>query len=200
MNKTKKIIIVGDSIFAQVAYEYFSHDSEYEVAAFSVEEKYLKRELMFDLPVVAFESLPENFLPADHAVFAAVVFTEANRLRARLFRQAKEAGYEIASYISSRAFIAPSATVGEHCFICEDTVIQPFAKVEDNVVLWSNNQIGYRAIVRSGCFTLPNTVISNEAEIGENCVLWANVSVLDGVKVAAETVIEIGTPVSKNIE
>lgn len=200
MNKTKKIIIVGDSIFAQVAYEYFSHDSEYEVVAFSVEEKYLKRETMFDLPVVAFESLPEKFSPADHAVFAAVVFTEANRLRARLFRQAKKAGYEIASYISSRAFVAPSAAVGEHCFICEDTVIQSFAKVEDNVVLWSNNQIGYGAIVRSGCFTLPNTVISNEAEIGENCVLWANVSVLDGVKVAAETVVEAGTLVSKNIE
>lgn len=200
MNKRRKLILVGDSIFAQVAYEYFTYDSEYEVVAFSVEQKYLRCETMFGLPVVAFESLPENYSPAEHAVFAAVVFTEANRLRARLFRQAKEASYEIASYISSHAFVSPGAKIGEHCFVCEETVIQQSAEVGDNVVLWSGNQIGQGAIVKSGCFTLPNTVISNRAEIGENCILWANVSVLDGIKIAAERTIEMGAVVSKNVE
>ena len=200
MSKTRKIIILGDSIFAQIAYEYFTHDSEYEVVAFSVEQRYLKRETMFDLPIVALESLPEIYPPAEHAVFAAVVFTEANRLRARLFQQSKEMGYEIASYISSHAFVSPDAKIGEHCFICEDTVIQRSAEVGDNVVLWSNNQIGQGAIVKSGCFTLPNTVISNGAEVGENCIIWANVSVLDGVKIAADRTIEIGSLITKNVE
>ncbi len=32
----KNLVIVGDSAFAEVAYEYFTHDSPYTVVAFAV--------------------------------------------------------------------------------------------------------------------------------------------------------------------
>lgn len=199
MDKTRKLIIVGDSVFAQVAYEFFAHDSEYEVVAFSVEREYLKRETMFDLPIVAFESLAETYSPAEHSVYAAVVFTNYG-LRARLYRQAVEMGYAAASYISSQAIVSPSAKIGEHCFICEATVIQQFAEIGDNVVLWSGNQIGQRASVKSGCFTLPNVVVSNFSEIGENCIVGANSTLLDKIKIADNKTIEIGALISEDIK
>jgi hypothetical protein len=31
--KKEKIVIIGDSAFAEVAYEYFTHDSEYQVTS-----------------------------------------------------------------------------------------------------------------------------------------------------------------------
>ncbi len=37
MGKTRKLIIVGAGEFAEIAYEYFSYDSEYDVVAFAVE-------------------------------------------------------------------------------------------------------------------------------------------------------------------
>ena len=200
MKKTRKLIIIGDSVFPQIAYEYFTHDSQYEVAAFSVEREYLKRETMFDLTVVAFESVTEIYPPEEYDFFAALVFREQNGLRARLVRQAREKGYKAASYISSQAFVSPSAKIGEHCFICEATVIQQFAEIGDNVVLWSGNQIGQHARVKSNCFTLPNTVISNRAEVGANCIINANVSVLDGVKIADNKTIEIGVLISEDVK
>lgn len=36
MAKDRKLIIVGDSAFAEIAYEYFTHDSPFEVVAFAV--------------------------------------------------------------------------------------------------------------------------------------------------------------------
>lgn len=196
----RKLVIVGDSVYPQIAFEYFTHDSVFEVIAFSVERDYLKRETMFGLPIVAFESLTEIYSPDEYEIFAAVVFREQNQLRARLVRQAKEKGYRAASYISSQAIVSPSAIIGEHCFICEGCVVHQFAEIGDNVVLWSGNQIGQRARVRSNCFILPNTVVSNGAEIGANCIVGANVSVLDAVKIAADKTIEIGALVSENIE
>jgi len=200
MNKTRKLVIIGDSVFPQIAYEYFTHDSEYEVVAFSVEWEYLKRETMFDLPIVAFESLTETYSPTEHDVFAAVVFREQNQLRARFVRQAKEKGYMAASYISSQAIVSPSAKIGEHCFICEATVIQQFAEIGDNVVLWSGNQIGQRAVVENNCFVLPNTVISNRAKVGTNCIVNANVSVLDEVEIADDKTIEISALISEDVK
>ena len=37
-------MIVGDSLFAEIAYEYFTHDLPYEVVAFAVERDYRKRD------------------------------------------------------------------------------------------------------------------------------------------------------------
>ncbi len=48
----QKLVIIGDSDFAQIAYEYFTHDSHYEVVAFAVEAAYKKRDELFDLPVI----------------------------------------------------------------------------------------------------------------------------------------------------
>jgi ssRNA-specific RNase YbeY (16S rRNA maturation enzyme) len=41
MEEPRRLVIVGDSEFAEIAYEYFTYDSPYEVVAFSVEKEYL---------------------------------------------------------------------------------------------------------------------------------------------------------------
>ena len=160
MLKKRQLIIVGDSAFAEIAYEYFTHDSDYEVVAFSVERDYLNRESLFGLPVVPFETLEETYAPADHSVYAANVYTQLNRLRTRLCRQAKAKGYQLASYVSSRAFVWPNVEIGEHCFIFEDNTVQPFVKLGDNVVLWSGNHIGHHSMIEDNCFISSHVVVS----------------------------------------
>ena len=80
----KKLIIAGDSAFAEIAYEYFTHDSDYDVVAFAVERQYLKRDSLFGVPVVALEDVESQYSPAEHSFYAAVVYTQGNKLRARL--------------------------------------------------------------------------------------------------------------------
>lgn len=182
----KKLIIVGDSAFAEIAYEYFTYDSDYEVVAFSVEQPYLKKETLFDLPIVAFETLEQHYAPADHAVFVAATYTQFNRLRTRLANEAKAKGYALASYISSRAFVWRNVTVGEHCFIFEDNTVQPFVTIGNNCVLWSGNHIGHHSHVRDNCFISSHVVISGFCEIGENCFLGVNATLANNVTVGRD--------------
>ena len=63
MEKKRKLLLVGDSAFAEIAFEYFQHDSAYEVVAFCVERQYLKRESLFDRPVVALEDMEKRYAP-----------------------------------------------------------------------------------------------------------------------------------------
>src|SRR3954471_22104698 len=99
--KDRKLILLGDSAFAEVAFEYFTHDSPYEVVAFAVERPYLTKSELFARPVVALEDLPALYAPADHSFYAALVYTQLNRLRTRLYCAAKDMGYAPASYVSS---------------------------------------------------------------------------------------------------
>ena len=186
MGKRRKLIIVGDSAFAEIAYEYFTCDSDYEVVAFSVERDYLKKETVFDLPVVPFETLETAYDPQEHAVYVAAVYTQLNRLRTRLGMQAKAKGFALASYVSSRAFVWRNVEIGEHCFIFEDNTVQPFVRLGDNVVLWSGNHIGHHSTIKDNCFISSHVVISGFVEVGENCFLGVNTTIVNNVKIGKD--------------
>jgi hypothetical protein len=100
-----KLVIFGDGLFAEIACQYFTHDSPYEVVAFSVEGEHQQHSELQGLPVVPFEELEQRFAPEDHNFHAAVTYSQLNRLRARISGEAKERGYALASYVSSRAFV-----------------------------------------------------------------------------------------------
>ena len=198
MEKNHKLVIVGDSAFAEVAYQYFTWDSDYEVVGFSVEQDFLKKNSLFGLPVVPFESVQQTFSPREHHIFVAIVYTQLNRLRARLFAQARTKGFAIASYVSSKAFVWRNVQVGEHCFIFENNVVQPFVRLGDNVVLWSGNHIGHHSVIRDNCFISSHVVVSGFVEIGENCFLGVNSTISNNVKIARDCWIGPGVTITRD--
>lgn len=183
---SKNLVILGDSAFAEIAYEYFTHDSEYTVVAFSVEREFLRQPELFGLPVVAFEELESRFDPATHSVYAALPYTQVNRLRSRLARAAKLKGYGLASYVSSRAFVWRNVAIGEHCFIFEDNTVQPFVQIGDNVVLWSGNHIGHHSKIGANCFVSSHVVISGFVEVGESCFFGVNSTIANSLRIGAD--------------
>ncbi|MEN6348227.1 MAG: acetyltransferase [Syntrophomonas sp.] len=199
MNKDKKLVIIGDSAFAEVAYEYFHHDSPYEVAAFAVERDYLKRDSLCGLPVVAFEELEYSYSPDVYEAFAALVYTQNNRLRTRLYQEAKKKGYRMASFISPYAFVWHNVEIGEHCFIFENNVIQPFVKIGSNVVLWSGNHVGHHSLIKDNCFIASHAVISGFTNIGESCFMGVNATVHNNINIGDNCIIGAGAVVSRDI-
>lgn len=185
MNR-RPLVILGDSAFAEIAFEYFTHDSDYEVVGFSVERDYLRRSSMNGLPIVPFEEIERHFAPGQHSVYAAVTYAQINRLRARLAREAKSKGYALASYVSSRAFVWPNVALGEHCFIFEDNTVQPFVKLGDNVLLWSGNHVGHHSTIRSNCFISSHVVVSGFVDVGENCFLGVNSTLVNNISVGRD--------------
>jgi len=200
MSKSKKLILIGDSAFAEVAYEYFTHDSEYEVVAFSVERAYLRREELFGLPVVPFEELAERFPAAEHSFYAALVYTQGNALRRRLYESAKAMGFRPASYVSPQAFIWRNVQLGEHCFIFEHNVVQPFVSIGDDVVLWSGNHIGHHSSIGDHCFLSSHVVVSGFCKIGSSCFLGVNSSVANNTNVGDRCVVGAGALILGDVE
>lgn len=180
----RPLIIVGDSAFAEVACEYFTHDSDYTVVGFAVEAAYLKQDSLLGLPVVALETLADRFAPQDHDIHVAITYGQLNRLRSRLLARVKSMGYRPASYVSSRAFVWRNVELGEHCFIMENNVVQPFVKIGDNVVLWSGNHIGHHSTIADNVFVSSHVVISGYCHIGRNSFLGVNATLANNVKVA----------------
>jgi sugar O-acyltransferase (sialic acid O-acetyltransferase NeuD family) len=199
MIKDRKLIIVGDSAFAEIAYEYFTHDSNYEVVAFTVESEFLKRTELFGLPVVPFETVQDSYRPTEHYFFASNVYTQLNQLRTRLYREAKQKGYSPASYISPHAFVWRNVEIGEHCFIFENNVLQPFSRIGDNVILWSGNHIGHHSTIKDHCFISSHVVVSGFVEIGESCFVGVNTTMANNISIGDRCLIGAGALVLTNV-
>ncbi len=198
MQKTKKLIIVGTGETGLIAYEYFQFDSEYEVMAFSINEKYIKDKELNNLPIVAFEILEESYPANEYEVYVAISSGKLNRNRARVYSEVKEKGYKCASYISSQAFVWRNVEIGENCFIFEDNTLQPFVKIGNNVTLWSGNHIGHNSIIKDNCFISSHCVISGFCEIGENSFLGVNCTIENNTTIAKDNFIGAGALIQKN--
>lgn len=199
-SKAKKLVIVGDSAIAEVAYEYFTYDSDYEVLAFTVESPYLKQPSLFGVPVVPYETISESHPPGAHDMFIALSYAQLNRLRARFFRDAKRLGYKLPSYVSKHAFVWRNVDIGENCFVFENNVIQPFVKIGDNVTLWSGNHIGHHSRIRDHVFIASHVVISGFCDIGEYCFMGVNATVANNVTVGKNALIGAGAIILRDTE
>ena len=199
MDKKHKLILIGDSAFAEIAYEYFTVDSEFEVVAFAVEKEHITKTSLFDLPIVPFEELEEVYAPSEHHFFAANVYTQRNKLRTRLYEEAKAKGFSPASYISSRAFVWRNVKLGEHVFIFEDNTVQPFVEIGNNVILWSGNHIGHHSKIGNHCFISSHVVISGFVDIGEYCFLGVNATLANNLTVGERCIVGAAASVLKDV-
>lgn len=198
MKKEDFLILIGDGEFAEIAYEYFTYDSSYKVIAFAVEQAYMKSDTLYELPIIAFEEMEQAYPPDQYKVFVAINSTKLNRPRTRLYKEVKNKGYEVVSYISSKAFVWPNVMIGENTFIFENNVVQHHAKVGNNVIMWSGNHIGHRSVIKDNCFITSHVVIAGGCEIGESCFLGINSTLNDRIKVGKDCLISSGAVVNKN--
>lgn len=196
----KKIIIIGDNEFAEIASVYFAKDYAYETVAFAVERKYISRNEILGIPVVAYEDLLQLFNPQEYAFFSAPVYTQLNRLRQRFYIQCKAWGYEPLSYISPHAFVWENVTVGENSFIFEDNTVQYNARIGNNVILWSGNHIGHSAVIEDNCFVSSHVVISGYTHIGENSFLGVNSTLGNNIEFPKDSILAAGAVITKTFD
>ena len=197
---TKPLVIFGLGDIAQLAHNYFTTDSEYNVVAFTVDKDYLTAEEFCGLPVLPFEDITKSHAPETHYFFVATSYTKLNSVRKEKYLLAKDAGYKIASYVSSRCTALNDNKIGENCFILEDNTIQPFVTIGNNVTLWSGNHVGHHSTIHDHCFIASHVVISGGVEIGESCFIGVNAALRDHIKIGERCVIGAGALILTDAE
>lgn len=195
---TRNLLIIGAGEFADIAYEYFTHDSNFTVVGFAVEREYLGETEKFGLPVVALEDAATHFDPAQVFAHVAVTSTHLNRVRERLVGIARDMGYKLANYISSQAFVWRTANLGDNVFVFENNVVQHGVTLGDGVVLWSGNHIGHQSQIGNFCFVSSHVVISGYCRLGARCFIGVNASLADNITIGEDCFVGLAAVVNRN--
>jgi sugar O-acyltransferase (sialic acid O-acetyltransferase NeuD family) len=193
----KSIVIFGAGDIAQLAKYYFDKDSNYKVLAFTVDEAYKKSDSFEGLPIVSFEDVVLKYPPSEYLMFVAISYAKMNSVREQKYLEAKNKGYTLVSYISSKCSFMSQFQPGDNCFILEDNTIQPFVKIGNNVTLWSGNHIGHHSVIEDHNFISSHVVISGHCHIKSNCFLGVNATLHNDVIVEKGNLIGAGAIITK---
>ena len=193
-----KVIVFGAGQVAEVVQFYLEHDSDFEVAAFTVDGEFVKESTLLGLPVIPFEEAVVSHPPGEFGIFVALSFKKVNIIRAEKYDQVKVAGYKPISYVSTKAATWPGLRIGENTFIMENNTIQPFTQIGNNTILWSGNHIGHHTNIGNHCFIASQVVVSGSVSVGDYTFIGVNATIRDNVRVGERCVIGANTLILEN--
>jgi len=194
----KNIVIFGMGGFAEIVYSYFKQDPSFNVVAFTANESVVKEPNLFGLPVVPFEKIETVYPPTKFQMFIAIGYSNMNKKRARVFDEAKNKGYELASYVHSSTIVNDGFKMGENCFIFENNVLQPHVTLGNDVIIWTGNVISHHTVIKDHCFIVSHVAIAGNVVVEPFCFLGINSTVRNRVTIARECVIGAGAVILEN--
>jgi len=187
----RDLVVFGARAFADIARYYFDHDSDHRVVAFTVDGQYLEESTFQGLPVVAFEEIERAFPPDRCSMFVAIGIQGVNRQRAARVDAAGARGYRLASFLSSKADVAPDLSLGPNTMVMERATLQPFVRLGRDTIVWSTSRIGFHTRVGDHCW-VTCALIGESAAIGDYTFLGLNATVAPFVRVGESNVIGAG--------
>jgi sugar O-acyltransferase (sialic acid O-acetyltransferase NeuD family) len=193
-----QVIIFGVGQWAELAHFYLTHDSPHDVVAFTLDRDYVESASFKDLPVVPFDEIERHYPPGEFKMFIPMSFKKMNHIRAEKYYDARKKGYELISYVSSKATTFPGFECGDNCFILEDNTIQPFVRIGSNVVLWSGNHIGHHSTIKDHVMITSHVVISGTCTIEPFCFFGVNATVREETVVAHDTLVGMSVAILKD--
>ena len=169
------------------------------MVAFVVDDEFHSKNAFQGLEVIPWSSALKMYPPSDYYMHVALSYKGLNSLRESKFNQCISAGYNLASYVSSRATVFPDLRHGANCLILENQNIQPKVTLGDNVMLWSGNHIGHGSTIKDHAYLASQIVISGHVEIGKRCFIGVNATVRDFIRVGNDTFIGMGALVTRDL-
>lgn len=177
--------------------EHFTHQSDWDVVAYTSDADYIEGDTHNGRPRVPFEEITKQYPPDDASMFVALSYGKANANRRSAFLRSKAAGYGFASFVSPHARSLAPIVHGENVFINE-SIFQPNAVIGSNVIIWSNNVIGHHATIGDHCFISSGAVISGGVRVHESCFFGVNSACRENIEIAEGSVIGAGTTVLRS--
>lgn len=195
----KNIIIFGANDFGRLLKYYIECDNDgRNIAAFTMDKRYIKENEFCKLPVIPFEDINKKFSPNNYEILIAIGNRKMNDLRKKIFMECKKRGYEIASFIHSSCKIH-SKIDGEGNILLEDCLVYPFAKIGNGNLLWDHVLISHDCLV--GDFNTFSSYadlcgyvkIGNNGYFGKHCIMNEHIIIADYTLVGAAAYVKDNT-------
>jgi sugar O-acyltransferase (sialic acid O-acetyltransferase NeuD family) len=195
----QKIVIYGGGTFAKLMLYHFSHDSDYEVVAFCLDKQYISADYFCDLPVLAFESIENDYPATDFPMFVAIGYSNM-RNRSIMFHKAKDKGYALINFISRKAITRDDLVIGENNVIFSSSDAEPGVTIGNNNIFWTRSILGHGVKVGHHNYFSGGAGLGGNCVIGDYCFMGNAALMINGITIADETFLVAGAVILRDSE
>jgi UDP-perosamine 4-acetyltransferase len=120
--------------------------------------------------------------------------------RARLFGEAKAAGFAFRRVIHPSAILAADAVLGEGSQIMAGAILQPGVVLGANCIVNTGVRLDHDCRVGDHTHLAPGTVLSGDVQVGEGCHIGTGAIVIQGIRIGARAMIAAGAVITRDVE
>jgi acetyltransferase-like isoleucine patch superfamily enzyme len=193
----RKLYIFGTKNFGELSHFYFSTDSHYEVAGFTVDAAYRTDTTFLGLPVVPYEELRKSASREDTDIFIAIGIAEINELRAKKFFEVQRDGFRLASFLSSKAHVRDDFVLRPNTMIMDHVATHPHIQVGCNSIIWSNTRMAWRSAVGDHAW-VTSAVLGETSYVGDYTFVGISATIGPFVRVGTRNLIGAGAMILKD--
>ena len=154
----------------------------------------------FDYEVLATDSrLGEIVLQYPYALITLGQVVTAE-LRIRLYQQACDLGFKLATVVAPTAYVSPRAIIGSGTIVMHGAIINAGAVVGNNCIINSNSLIEHDARVEDHCHISTGAILNGNTLIGPGAFIGSGAVIKEGVSIGANSLVGMGLMVRHNVE
>ena len=198
----KRIVGLGAGGHAKILVELVTRAGGFEIAGFTDPDATRWGGALMGFPVVGSDAeLPRL---RDEGVLAAFVGVGAvaaagNRVRQRLFLEARRLGFELPSLVHDRAIVSPSASVGRGAVIMGGAVLNAAVRVGDNVTIYSGAVVEHDCVIGDHVQVSPGANLAGAVRAGEGAFIGIGATIIQGVRIGAWATVGAGATVIADV-
>jgi sugar O-acyltransferase (sialic acid O-acetyltransferase NeuD family) len=192
----QSVIIIGNSITAEVLHSLMSKDERYKVEGFAVDKEFISEDKFQGLGVVDIKDIPNLFDKSEIKIVLAVGYKNQNKNREKIYNRILDSGYEIISYIHKDA-IVHTEDIGNGCVLMPGAVVDPCCKIGNNTVIWSNAICAHHSTVGDNCWIGSGSVLSGQVKVGSNTFIGVGAIIVNEVVVGDYNIIGAGALITR---
>lgn len=138
--------------------------------------------------------------PSEVVLATGVGSTEDVSLRAGLFENLVEKGFEFPALVHPSAEVAPEATLEPGAQVMAGAIVQTGAVIGKNVIVNTNASVDHDCVIGAHSHVAPGVVLSGGVTLAPRVHVGTGASIIQGVDIGARSLIGAGAVVIEDVQ
>ena len=188
----KKIILIGGGGHCKSVIDVIEQEKKYKISGIVDRPEFLGTNIL-GYKVIGNDLDLESFAKQFKYALITVGQIKSAKLRIKLFKLSKKAGFILPSIISPNSYVSKYSKIGNGSIVMHHAIINANTSVGDNCIVNSKALVEHDCSISNHCHISTNATINGGVKIGSECFIGSNVTTKDNIKIKENSFIKAGT-------
>jgi UDP-perosamine 4-acetyltransferase len=126
-------------------------------------------------------------------------FLPGSDVRARIHEFWLERGFRFATLVHARAWVEPSAALGEGAQVMAGAVVQAEVELGRNCIVNTSASVDHHCRIGASAHIAPGATLCGAVEVGARAFVGAGATIVQGIRIGAHAVVPAGATVRHDL-